>query len=91
MGFMNFGGKRYWDVREKESVHFPIVNKNTSLESDARARTDGRALLNSTVEAAQEEKERLENIQRNDRKLREAVAERRSNGGPKFAPAARSE
>ena len=52
MGFMNFGGKRYWDVREKENVNFPIVNTNTSLESDARARTDGRALLNSTVEAA---------------------------------------
>ena len=62
MGFMNFGVKRYWDVREKENVNFPIVVTNNYLESDARARTDGRALIDSTVEAAQEEKERLENI-----------------------------
>ena len=52
MGFMNFGGKRYWDVREKESVNFPIVTTSISLESDARARSDGRALLNKTVEEA---------------------------------------
>lgn len=91
MGFMNFGGKRYWDVREKENINFPIVATNNSLESDASARTDGKALLNASVDEAQEEKERLENIQRNDRKLREAAAERRSNGGPKFAPAATSE
>ena len=62
MGFMNFGGKRYWDVREKENVNFPIVATNNSLESDASARTDGKALLNASVDEAQEEKERLENI-----------------------------
>ena len=91
MGFMNFAGKRYWDVREKENVNFPIVLNDNYLNSDARARSDGIALQTQTVEEAQEEKERLENIQRNDRKLREAAAERRSNNGPKFAPAARSE
>jgi len=32
---------------------------------------------------AQTEKERLENIQRNDRKLRDAAEKRRETGGPK--------
>jgi hypothetical protein len=36
------------------------------------------------VEEAQEEKERLEELQRGDRKLREAVEKRRKEGGPKY-------
>ena len=38
------------------------------------------------MEEAQAEKERLENLQRHDRKLREQAAERRSKGGPKYKP-----
>jgi len=40
--------------------------------------------MTKTTEEAQEEKERLEELQRSDRKLREKAAERRKNGGPKY-------
>ena len=36
-------------------------------------------------DAAQSEKENLEELQRKDRKLRETCEKRRANGGPKFA------
>ena len=55
------------------------------LPSDSIKRTDRLFLEERTVDEAQEEKERLENLQRHDRKLREECEKRRANGGPKFA------
>ena len=86
-GFLDFDKVRYWDVRRKDDVFFPIAGEDpNSLPSQSTKRTDGRKFISLTVEEAQEEKERLENIQRNDRKLREEAAARRAAGGPKYKP-----
>ena len=45
-----------------EHLHNPIQGTAQYLPSDARNRTDALALLSKTVEEAQAEKERLENI-----------------------------
>ena len=85
MGYFDFDGVRYWDIREKDKTWFRVVNDEIkSLPSDATKRTDGIALKTLTIEEAQQEKERLEKIQRNDRLLREKCEQRRLNGGPKF-------
>lgn len=86
VGFLDFDGVRYWDFRAKDAMHFPIEPAYDFLDSDARNRTDGIYLMTKTVEEAQEEKERIENIQRHDKTLRETCAARREAGGPKFAP-----
>ena len=83
VGFCDFDGARYWDYREQDLVHYPIQGALDYIGSDARNRTDGQFLLTKTTEEAQAEKVRLEEIQRNDRKLREATAKRRASGGPK--------
>ena len=44
------------------------------LPSDSRFRTDLIALQNEDLRKAQESKDELENLQRNDRKLRKAAA-----------------
>ena len=87
VGYLDFDEVRYWDVREKETVFHPIAGEEPNpLPSHAGYRSDGRFFISKTVEEAQAEKERLENLQRHDRKLREQAAERRSKGGPKFKP-----
>ena len=86
-GFLDFDKVRYWDARKKDEVFFPIAGEEiNSLPSQSSKRTDGRFFISDTVEVAQAEKERLENIQRNDRKLREEAAARRAAGGPKYKP-----
>lgn len=83
-GFLDFDGVRYWDIRDT-STYFELAGEMpNSLPSQASKRTDGRFLISRTVEEAQTEKERLENMQRSDRKLREEALERRSKGGPKY-------
>ena len=52
-----------------------------TLTSDARNRIDSVALKAGDVDTAQQNKDRLENWQRADRKLREAAAKRRLEGG----------
>ena len=88
MGYLNFDGVRYWDIRDKDKIHFPPRKEDivpNSLPSDAVKRTDRIFLEEKPVDEAQVEKERLENLQRHDRKLREECEKRRANGGPKFA------
>jgi hypothetical protein len=83
MGYADFDGKRYFDVREQDNyelINLPLDDK-ACLESDCRNRPDIQALLEATVEQAQENKDQLEDLQRNDRKLREAAAKRRQTGG----------
>lgn len=85
MGYLDFDKKRYWDFREGDKINFPEPFEDpNSLPSQSSKRLDGRVFLSRPVEEAQAEKERLENLQRHDRKLREEAAERRKNGGPKF-------
>ena len=84
MGYLDFDSVRYWDARESEKVYFELAGEEKNpLPSQATKRTDGRTKISCSIEEAQAEKERLENLQRHDRKLREAVNERRKNGGPK--------
>jgi len=61
-GFLDFNEVRYWDYREKDSLHFPIEPLANHLPSDASERTDGQFLRLRPVEEAQAEKERLEDI-----------------------------
>jgi len=84
-GFVDFDGKRYWDYREIDTVNYEVQSVAEYLPSDARNRTDGIFLRTRPVTEAQAEKERLENIQRNDKKLREENAERRRKGGSKHS------
>lgn len=63
VGYLDFDKVRYWDVREKESVFMPIAGEEkNALPSQASNRSDGRFFISKTVEEAQEEKERLENL-----------------------------
>lgn len=87
VGYLDFDGVRYWDYREKMRVHTEVdyvAPDEETLPSQASKRTDGIFLLEKTVEEAQEEKERLEELQRSDRKLRETVEKRRKEGGAKI-------
>jgi len=79
MGFIDFDGVRYWDLRDSDQfMYFPIPFGKRSLESDSTKRADSVTLATGNVEQAQVEKERLEVLQRGDRKLREAAAKRRA-------------
>lgn len=79
MGFIDFDGVRYWDLRDSDDyMYFPVPFNKRSLESDSTKRSDSVTLATGDVERAQVEKERLEVLQRGDRKLREAAAKRRA-------------
>ena len=84
LGFCDFDGKRYWDLRE-QIVH-PVQGKplEKSLQSDSRLRIDSQALLAGDVEQAQKNKDQMEGIQRRDKDLREQAQKRREKGGPKI-------
>lgn len=86
MGFVDFNKQRYWDIRDMDQVWFPIepIPTRKSLESDSLKRIDSITLKTRTVPEAQTAKEQLEEIQRHDRRLREAAEKRREEGGPKI-------
>ena len=85
MGFIDFDGLRYWDIREKENIWFPIIKKGeTSLPSDSTKRRDAIVLANGNIRDAQTMKEEIENLQRKDKKFRETVEKRRAEGGKKI-------
>ncbi|KAL4483593.1 hypothetical protein ABPG72_016874 [Tetrahymena utriculariae] len=74
LGFMEFDGKRYWDHRYVLPIKMNVVN--SPLQSDHQKRTDRKFLAQAQLKKAQEEKERLEGIQRNDAKLRKKYQEK---------------
>ena len=86
MGYIDFDGVRYWDGRRMQNFEVEQITPKQGivLASDARKRIDTVALVGGDVEKAQENKDTLENNQRADRKLREAAAKRRLEGGPKI-------
>lgn len=67
-GYLDFDRIRYWDARQTKG--FPI-HFRTLLPSDSEARTDLLFLRLGDMDAAQQAKEDIENLQRTDRKLRE--------------------
>lgn len=61
MGFIDFDNVRYYDVREKQAICFPIFAKGApSLPSDSTKRKDTIILRTGDVESAQAAKEELE-------------------------------
>ena len=86
MGYMDFNGQRYFDIRHNEDIYYPIIlDGETALESDSTKREDSVTLAAGDQDAAQKRKEELEELQRKDRRLREAAHQRREKGGKKFA------
>ena len=83
MGYVDFDGVRFWDGRRMQNFEIlPVDPRNQmTLTSDSRKRIDSVALKAGDVDTAQENKDKLENWQRADRKLREASAKRRLEGG----------
>jgi hypothetical protein len=69
LSFFEFDGVRYWDIRENLSPKAFDIAKQPA--SSSLFRPDRRFLEVGKLEDGQREKERLENIQRADRKLRE--------------------
>lgn len=84
MGYLDFDGVRYWDLREQFKYEVDRGPMEKALKSDSRNRIDSLALLAGTIEQAQLNKEELEKIQRSDRKRREEAEKRRENGGAKY-------
>ena len=63
MGYLNFDNERYWDAREKDAIFTDMAGEGPDpLPSQASTRTDGLFYLSYSIDEAQAEKERLENI-----------------------------
>lgn len=83
VGYLDVDGERLWDIRETPKTTLTPGDEKNALGSDCRFREDVLALRKAVREdndeatrqeltlEAQGLKEKLENIQRNDRKLRE--------------------
>jgi hypothetical protein len=70
LGYFEFDGVRYWDIRD--NFYYPLMVKKM-LPSDSDMRPDLVLLRDERVDEAQMEKERLEETQRADRRLRESI------------------
>jgi len=73
LGFIDIDGKRYFDYRHV--TPFECKVETSPLESDSLYRPDKVLLKSGYYDEAQKEKERLEEIQRSDRKLRKKYQE----------------
>mmetsp|Transcript_39699 Transcript_39699/g.77698 ORF Transcript_39699/g.77698 Transcript_39699/m.77698 type:complete len:448 (+) Transcript_39699:36-1379(+) len=71
VGFVDFDKVRYWDVRTCEKMS--MCKPRNLLPSDSCFRSDSIALAKKDIQAAQAAKLDLEQVQRAERKLREAV------------------
>ena len=67
---INFDNKRYWDVRQEFEMK---MYEPKQLKSSSVFREDAVLLGKGEVDKAQEAKESLEVIQRNDRNLRKKI------------------
>lgn len=69
MSHLAFDNIRYWDIR----TNFPIkiIELEKNLPSSSIYREDRMLLEEGNIKDAQLSKERIENLQRHDRKLRE--------------------
>jgi len=85
LGFVDFDGERYWDHTFQASVPEGIA---APLPSDARYRQDRVLLAQGDVVGAQENKTRIEERQRRERRLRTAGAKASQAGEPFDAAAA---
>ncbi len=72
LGFIEFDGKRYWDIRETNYLN--IYDNPNQLLSSSLFREDRIYLEKQDLEKGQINKNKLEELQRHDRKLREEQA-----------------
>lgn len=82
LGFVEFDGERYWDIRE--TVYLKEYDNPNQRASSSLYREDRIYLEKKNVKKGQENKERLENLQRHDRKLRENQAKLRKKMSKKI-------
>jgi hypothetical protein len=68
LSFIDFDNVRYWDIRESTLVN--MLNINNQLKSSSIYRDDRNYLKDGNLREAQIAKEKLEEAQRNDAKLR---------------------
>jgi len=74
LSHIDFDGIRYWDIRKNIDIEaYPIKNQ---LPSSSIYRIDSQLLYERKIDEAQEEKIRLEELQRHDRKLRKEFMEK---------------
>lgn len=71
IGQVFFEGKQYWSVLDNQDIKWTQDNIDFILESDSSKRKDLIALAKEDFDEAQKQKEQLEQLQRNDNKLRE--------------------
>ena len=77
LSHIDFDGIRYWDIRKNIDIEaYPIINQ---LPSSSIYRVDSQLLYERKIDQAQEEKCRLEELQRHDRKLRKEFMEKNNN------------
>jgi hypothetical protein len=69
LSFIEFDGVRYWDIRE--CIDLDLFEHKNPLPSCSSLREDRVLLQARNLEEGQVVKEKLENLQRKDRKLRE--------------------
>jgi len=69
LSFLEFDGVRFWDIRE--DIDLDLYEYKKSLPSCSSLREDRILLQERNLELGQTAKEKLENLQRKDRKLRE--------------------
>jgi hypothetical protein len=79
LGFLDFDGKRYWDIKAS-SVRSEVRLKEQHLPSDSRLRADRNALAAGDEPTAQQEKVKIEERQRRERRLRAAAMKAREGG-----------
>ncbi|CDW82058.1 oxysterol binding family protein [Stylonychia lemnae] len=72
--FLRFDDKLYWELETCDTVRPVAIDK--CLPSDCRYREDSIAFGEGDLDKAQQEKERLEELQRKDRRLRELAVKR---------------
>lgn len=71
LGYVDLAGKRYWSIdKERPDKWVPVADP---LPSDSRYRQDLSTLAEGDLKGAQRAKELLENMQRADKKAREAA------------------
>lgn len=73
--YVMIDGDKYWEIDKVPFV--PLVREPNPLPSDSLYRNDLKALISGNLEESQKQKEIMEEIQRNDRKLRDLAKKKK--------------
>jgi len=75
LSHIEFDEIRYWDIRDNYPIS--IIEKEKNLPSSSILREDRLLLSENLIKEAQAAKEKLEILQRNDRKLRKEYQDKK--------------